>query len=247
MYVPTTSVAASTIGQFRPWVTQSASQFRPAPPPSLTSETWTRDLNEIRVLGGITSTARSAEQTDVARFWFQNGPPTWNPLVQQVLDASKLDLTDRARVHALVSMAAMDAFIAVFDAKYHYNLWRPVTAIRNADMSGNAATPREAGWLPLGETPMHPEYPCAHCISSSAVAAVLRGALGETIPTVSLTSPTAPGVTRRFTTLPAYVEEVSNARVWAGFHYRFSTETGRDMGRRIGELTLATQLRPRRH
>jgi hypothetical protein len=245
VYLPTAPVASATIGQFRPWVMQSAAQFRPAPPPALTSQTWTRDVNEIRALGGSASVARSAEQTDVARFWFLNGPPTWHPLVQQVLDASSLDLTDRARVHALVSMAAMDAFIAVFEAKFHYNFWRPVTAIRNADITGNRATAREPGWLPLGETPMHPEYPCAHCISSSAVATVLLGTVGDIKGTITLTSTAAPGVTRRFTTLAGYVEEVSNARVWAGFHYRFSTEVGRDMGRKIGELTVTTQLRPR--
>ena len=134
----------------------------------------------------------------------------------------------------------------MFEAKYHFNFWRPVTAIRNADITGNAATPRDSGWLPLGETPMHPEYPCAHCITSSAVAAVLRGVVGDDIGTLSLTSATAPGVTRSWTRLDDYVDEVSNARIWAGFHYRFSAEVGKDMGRKIGELTVTTQLRPRR-
>jgi hypothetical protein len=142
-------------------------------------------------------------------------------------------------------MAGMDAYIAVFEAKYTYNFWRPVTAIRNADITGNAATPREAGWLPLAETPMHPEYPCAHCITSAAVAAVLRAVSKDDVGELSVTSPTAPGVTRRWTRLEDYSNEVSNARVWAGFHYRFSTAVGQDMGRKIGELTVATQLRPR--
>jgi hypothetical protein len=245
VYVPTAPVAASTVAQFKPWVISSPSEFRPGPPPALTSETWTRDFNEIRQMGSHASTMRSPNQTEIARFWLLTGPRTWNPLVQQVLAASKLDLTDRARVRALVSMAAADSFIAVFDAKYQYNLWRPVTAIRNADTTGNPATPREAGWMPLGETPMHPEYPCAHCISSAAVAVVLRGLFGEELPAVTLTSPTAPGLPRHFTRLTDYEEEVSNARVWAGFHYRFSTLAARDMGRKIGERTLATQLRRR--
>jgi len=144
-------------------------------------------------------------------------------------------------------MAGMDAYIAVFDAKYTYNFWRPVTAIRNADLTGNAATPRDASWLPLGETPMHPEYPCAHCITSAAIAAVLRNIAGDDIGEITLVSPTAPGVTRRWTRLSDYVDEVSNARIWAGFHYRFSTEVGKDMGKKIGELTVATQLRPRKN
>ena len=245
VYVPTASVAGSTVGQFKPWVMASASEFRPAPPPASSSETWTRDFNEIRLAGAVASTVRTPNQTDVARFWFLTGPRCWIPLVRQALTASTPDLTDRLRAHALVSMAAADAFIAVFDAKYAYNLWRPVTAIRNADRTGNSATPREAAWLPLGETPMHPEYPCAHCISAAAVAGVLRGLRGDQLPELALTSATAPGVTRRFTRLTDYEDEVSNARVWAGFHYRFSTEVARDMGHRIAERTLATQLRRR--
>ena len=243
VYVPTASVAGSTVGQFKPWVMASASEFRPAPPPASSSETWTRDFNEIRLAGAVASTVRTPNQTDVARFWFLTGPRCWIPLVRQALAASTPDLTDRLRAHALVSMAAADAFIAVFDAKYAYNLWRPVTAIRNADQTGNAATPREAAWLPLGDTPMHPEYPCAHCISAAAVAGVLRGLRGDQLPELALTSATAPGVTRRFTRLTDYEDEVSNARVWAGFHYRFSTEVARDIGHRIAERTLATQLR----
>jgi hypothetical protein len=156
-----------------------------------------------------------------------------------------MGLVDCARLYALASMAAMDAFIAVFDAKYTYNFWRPVTAIRSGDLSGDTAMPRDAAWLPLGETPMHPEYPCAHCITSAAIAAVLQSAGGDQIGEITLTSQTAPGVTRRWTRLADYANEVSNARIWAGFHYRFSTEVGKDMGRKIGELTVATQLLPR--
>jgi hypothetical protein len=244
IYVPTTIPANSNVSGFKPWVMSRAAQFRPAPPPALTSETWTRDVNEIREYGGLKSSVRTAEQTEIAKFWFLTGPRTYDPLVQQVAQARKLDLVDCARLYALASLAAADAFIAVFDAKYAFNFWRPMTAIRNADIAGNPATPREASWLPLGETPMHPEYPCAHCISSAAVAAVLMGVGGDEVGDISVSNP-AMGKTRRWTRLSDYRDEVSNARVWAGFHYRFSTEVGKDMGRRIGELTLATQLRPR--
>jgi hypothetical protein len=243
VYVPTAPVAGSTVGRFRPWVMASGAEFRPAPPPALSSPTWTRDLNEIRLVGAFASTTRTPEQTDVARFWLLTGPRCWIPLVRHALAASPLDLTDRLRAHALVSMAAADAFIAVFDAKYAYNLWRPVTAIRDADQTGNPATPRDAAWLPLGETPMHPEYPCAHCISAAAVGGVLRGLLGDELPDITLTSATAPGVSRRFTRLTDYEAEVSNARVWAGFHYRFSTDVARDMGHRIAERTLSALRR----
>ena len=244
--MPTALPVSSTVAGFTPWVMASAAQFRPAPPPALTSEIWTRDVNEVREMGGLNSKMRSAEQTDIARFWFLTGARTFNPIVQQVAAHRQMDLLDCARLFALTSMAAEDAFIAVFDAKYAFNLWRPVTAIRNADQSGNARTPRDAGWLPLSDTPMHPEYPCAHCITSAAVAAVLQAVVGEDVGEIAVTSPTAPGVVRHWTSLAGYRDEVSNARVWAGFHYRFSTEVGKDMGRKIGELTVATQLRPRK-
>ena len=208
------------------------SQFRPRRRPRSTSETWTRDVNEIRELGGRLSTKRTEEQTNIGRFWFLSGPRTYNPIVRQIVQAKKLDLLDWARLFALASMAGMDAFIAVFDAKYTYNFWRPVTAIRNADQTGNTSTPRDAAWLPLGDTPMHPGYPCAHCIASSAVAAVLQQVVGNEAGEITLTSPTAPGVTRRWTRFQDYDDEVANARIYAGFHYRFSNEAGKDMGRR---------------
>jgi hypothetical protein len=247
VYVPTQPVLGYRVRTYKPWVMTNVAQFRPGPPPALTSETWTRDVNEIREMGGLASTARSAEQTTVGRFWLLTGARTYNPIVRQVAQAKKMDLLDCARLYALASMAAADAFIAVFEAKYHYNFWRPVTAIRNAELSHNPATPRDASWQPLGDTPMHPEYPCAHCISASAVAAALRAVVGNEVAEVSVTSSTAPGVTRKWTKLSDYADEVSNARVWAGFHYRFSTEAGKEMGRKIGELTVATQLRPMKH
>jgi hypothetical protein len=247
VYVPTAPAVGPDVGGYRPWVMSSVSQFRPGPPPSLTSDTWTRDVNEIREIGGLRSSRRSAEQTSVARFWFLTGARTYNPILQQAATAKKMNLLDCARLYALASMAGIDAYIAVFDAKYHYNFWRPVTAIRNADLNGNAATPRDASWLPLGDTPMHPEYPCAHCITSAAIVAVLRATVGDDVGELSLASPTSPGVTRRWRKLDDYRDEVSNARIWAGFHYRFSTEVGQEMGRKIGELTVATKLKPRKN
>jgi hypothetical protein len=244
VYVPTAIVVSSTVSGWTPWVMSSGSQFRPAPPPALQSETWTRDLNEVRDMGALKSSKRSAEQTNIARFWFLTGARSYNPVVQQMAATKRLDIVDNARLFALVAMAGMDAYIAVFDAKYHYNFWRPITAIRNADLTGNKATPRDPSWLPLGTTPMHPEYPCAHCITSGAVSAVLEGAIGEIAGAVTLTSPTAPSVTRRWTQLQDYRNEVAAARTYGGFHYRFSNLAGTDMGTKIGQLVVATQLRP---
>ena len=244
VYIPTSLAVGSSVGAYQPWVMGSPSQFRPGPPPALDSETWTRDLNEIREMGGLRSRARTEEQTLVARFWFLTGPRTYNPILQQVSRANRLDLVDCSRLYALAAMAAADSFIAVFEAKHAYNFWRPVTAIRNADLTGNPATPRDATWLPLGDTPMHPEYPCAHCISSAAVAHVLINILGDEAEGITVTN-SGLGATREWQRLSEYRDEVSNARIWAGFHYRFSTEVARDMGRKIADLTLQTQLRPR--
>jgi hypothetical protein len=221
----------------------SGSQFRPAPPPPLDSALWARDVNEIKEIGGRAGSKRSAEQTDIARFWFVTGPQAWNPIVRQLTAIKKLDIVDSARLFALVAITTDDAFIAVFEAKYHYNFWRPVTAIRNADLSNNPATLRDPSWLPLGDTPMHPEYPCAHCITSTAAATVLQSVFGNEIPEVSMTSATAPGITRRWTRLQDYADEVAMARIYAGFHYRFSNAAAHDMGRKIAQLAVQTQLR----
>jgi hypothetical protein len=242
VYVSTALPVESTSGNMKPWVMDKGSQFRPDAPPALNSEVWTRDVNEIRELGSLRSQKRTQEQTEIGRFWFLTGPRTFAPLVQQVANAKKLDLVDRARLHALVAMAAADALIAVFDAKYAYNFWRPVTAIRNADLTSNAATSRDPSWAPLGATPMHPEYPCAHCIVAAAVAEVLQGAAGGDVGELTLTSAQAPGVTRRWKRLEEYSNEVAEARIYAGFHYRFSNDVGKSMGKKIGELTVKTQL-----
>jgi hypothetical protein len=243
VYVPTVIPVSSTFGRVTPWVMTSSSQFRPPPPPALSSATWARDVNEIKDYGGRANGKRSPEQTDIGRFWFVTGPQAWNPIVRQLVTAKKLDVVDSARLFALVAMATNDAFIAVFEAKYHYNFWRPVTAVRNADLSDNPATQRDPGWLPLGDTPMHPEYPCAHCITSSAAATVLQSVFENDIPEVTMTSATAPGVTRRWTKLQDYADEVAVARIYGGFHYRFSNLAAQDMGRKIAELAVQTRLR----
>jgi hypothetical protein len=156
-----------------------------------------------------------------------------------------MDVGDSARFMALVAVGLNDALIAVFDAKYHYNFWRPITAIRNADMDGNPATDREAAWQPIDNTPMHPEYPCAHCILSGSVAGVVKAVLETAdIPEIAVTSPTAPGVTHRWTSMTALTDEVANARIWAGFHYRFSTRVGTQMGYQIGEYVVKNVMQP---
>ena len=242
-YVPTAVMVCSTWPTMRPFALASPSQFRPGPPPSLKGREWAADYNEIKELGSKTSTKRSAEQTETARFWLMTGPQAYHPLAREMVAERHLSLVDSARFMALFAVALTDAYIAVFDAKYHYELWRPVTAIRNADLTANPATPRDATWQPLDTTPMHPEYPCAHCIESRAARVIIES-LGQPLPELSLTSPTAPGVTHRWSDLDKFTAEVENARIWAGFHYRFSTRVGTAAGRQVGEYVASKVMQP---
>ena len=243
-YVPTALPAAPQWPQRKPWLMQSPAQFRPGPPPALSSEVWARDYNEIKALGAKAGSRRTAEQTAIASFWDYSAPPIYHGLVRSVAHQPGRELTQNARLFAAVTQAVDDATVAVFDAKYHYNFWRPQTAIRNGDIDGNDATDRDAAWLPFIDTPMHPEYPCAHCTLSGAVGAVLQAELGtRPVPTLSTTSPTANGAMRSWSTVADFMQEVALARIYDGVHYRNSTVVGTALGQQVGELAAAKYLR----
>jgi len=245
VYVPTATPAVTQWPQRKPWVMASASQMRPGAPTALTSESWTRDFDEVKAFGGKASTQRSAEQTDVARFWDYSLPAIYYGVVRSVAEQPGRDVLRNARLYATVAQAMDDSLIAVFDAKYHYNFWRPSTAIRNADVDGNAATERDGGWQPLIDTPMHPEFPSAHSALAASVGAVLKVEIGGTrLPMLATSSPTAKGAQRRWSDLDAFVQEVSDARVWGGVHYRYSTRVGAAMGQRIGEMAATSLVGP---
>jgi hypothetical protein len=245
VYIPTALTVAPHWPDLMPFAMTSPSQFRPKPPIALESEQWGKDYNEIKELGAKNSSKRTARQTEDARFWLLTGPLSTHPLHRQIALRKEMSVIDSARFMTVVTAAEADAMIAVLDAKYKYAFWRPITAIRNGDIDGNAATERDATWLPIDNTPMHPEYPCAHCIVSSAVASAVEAMLGTAnIPEVTMTSPTAPGVTHRWTNVNAYADEVAVARIAAGFHYRFSTVVGQDMGRQIGLHAVKTIMQP---
>ncbi len=237
MYVPTFLPVATQWPQRKPWLLQSPSQFRPGPPPALTSAIWARDYNESKIFGGEKSERRTAEQTAIARFWEAASPPIFGGIIQSVARQPGREVTQNARLFAAVTQAMDDAAIAVMDAKYTYNFWRPVTAIRNGDIDGNDATERDPSWLTLLFTPPHPEYPCAHCIMASTVGTVLKAELGSGVtPLLTTNSPTADNAARSWATIDEFVAEVSNARIFGGMHYRNSTEVGNAMGKQIGEL-----------
>jgi len=210
----------------------------------LTSAEWAQDSYEIKDLGGKKSTLRTPEQTEIARFWTIVGPASWDPIVQQLASAPGRKLIENARLYALVEMATADAYIAVFDAKYTFNLWRPITAIRNGDMDGNDDTARDASWEPLIDTPPHPEYPCAHCITSSAAGAVLEAEFGTGSIALTMTSAAVADVVHKWASIKEYADEVSAARICGGIHYRTSTSVGRAMGKKIGERAVQNYLKP---
>ena len=244
VYTPTLLPAVPHWGKRRPWVMSRGDQFRPGPPPALTSDTWVRDYQEIKAIGARNSTTRTAEQTAIAKFWEATAPSVYWPVARSVADGPGRDVTDNARLFAVAAMAMDDALIAVFDAKYTYNFWRPITAIRNGH-DGNDATTRQADWLPFIDTPMHPEYPCAHCIVSSSLGAVLAAEIGtKPAPALRATSYTAPGAARVWASTDAFVEEVAAARIYDGAHYRNSTIVGSTMGKKIGELAVTSFPKP---
>jgi hypothetical protein len=244
VYVPTAITINSMWPDMKPFAIAKGSQFRPKPPIELDSKEWATDFNELKEYGGKISTKRTAQQTETALFW-TSPLLAYQPLVRQLVTAKQMGVADSARFMALEVVALNDAIIAVLDAKYHYNFWRPITAIRNGDSDGNPATDSDPTWQPLANTPMHPEYPCSHCIQSGSVAAVVKAVLGGVdIPEVALTSAATPGVTHRWTNMTAFTEEIANARIWAGFHYRFSTGVGTDMGLQIGEYVVKNVMQP---
>jgi hypothetical protein len=245
VYIPTALPLGSSWGKVRPWVMDKGDQFRPAPPLPLNSAEWARDYNEVKSLGAKAGTTRTPVQTATALFWSITGPNLYLGATQALMDAAGHSLVQNARLLALASLVQADAYIAVFDAKYAYNFWRPLTAIRDGDQDDNEATAPDVAWLPLIDTPMHPEYPCAHCINAGAVGVVLEREFGTgRVKNMRLSSAGAPNVVHSWERISDFVDEVSNSRVWAGVHYRTSAQVGTAMGRKIGELACDRLLRP---
>ncbi len=239
-YVPTTLPVGWELVQAKPIMMTSPSQFRSVPPPALTSDTWTRDYNEVKAAGSRASTTRTPEQTATAQFY---APPSFTQFVASIVEnaPAPTSVAGSARYYALLYAILVDAAIAHFDSKYTYNFWRPITAIRNGDLDGNPATDPDAGWTSLVESPPHPEYPCAHCNTGTAFATVLAGLVG---PGRRVAIRGADNARREFASASEVAADIVNARVYSGIHFRNSAEAGAAMGKQLGEYVLATQLRP---
>lgn len=246
VWVPTTLPSFAEYAQAKPWVMTSADQFRPGPPPQLSSSLYARDYNETKNLGGAKSTARTAAQTDAVKFWTQaNLGPAWQAAARQLSAVKGLGLAENARLFALLNMGVANTFIADWDAKFTYNLWRPITAIRNGDMDGNDATERNPGWTPLNDTPMHPEYPSQAAIGCGVVVGVLESVFGPK-PALPFTATDLfnPSLKRQFNSIAEMDEEHRNVRIWGGIHFRNSLDVGYDMGQKIAAYLIDNSLKP---
>jgi len=228
---------------FRPWVIPSAAALRPPPPPALTSPVWARDYEEVRRLGGRTSTERTARQTLVARY---RQAFDLTPSMRLAADAPGRRPVQNARMFALYQMAFDDAALAMIVAKFHYNYWRPITAIRNGAADGNDATQPDPAWTPLLGTPNFPEYPCGHCTVAAAAAEVMTAETGpRPAGGVRVSSQAIPlSAVQVLPSWDEWAQQVSDSRIYGGVHYRFSNDAGDAIGRRAARMVLESAMRP---
>ena len=232
-------------GQVTPFALNSGSQFRAEGPPALTSLEYATDFNEVKSLGAINSTTRTAYQTETALFWAENSQINWNHIAQSAAVTRQNSLAENARLFALLNIAGADTAIAVFDSKYTYDFWRPIAAIRAADTDGNDATTPDPTWTPLLVTPAHPDYTSQHSAEGSTFAEVLADFFGTDDIAFSLTTSTAPGgVVRSYTSFSQAARENMESRILIGYHFRTACRHGFNQGRQVGSYVFHHLLRP---
>jgi len=229
-----------------PFALERANQFRPGPPPALISDTYSEALNEIKSLGTTNSTAATADEALTGRFWNGAIQDYWNEITQAAALDRDLTTAQSARLFALLNLALADGVIAFYDAKYAYNFWRPVTAIRAADSDNNPDTMTDPNWLPeVGRTAPDPSYPGAHAVLSAAAAEVLISFFERDHFEFNATSEVLPGVERSFTSLSSAAEEATLSRVFAGQHFRFDLTAGQRLGWEVADFVIDNFLTPR--
>jgi hypothetical protein len=233
--------------QLAPFTMRAPWQFRLPPPPALTSELYTRDYNEVKRLGGKQSAARTAEQAEMARYWYEGSPQAWNRIGRIIAAKRGLDRWEHARLLGLLNAVVADGYIAGADTRYLYNFWRPVTAIRAGDSDGNDATVGDPAWETFMNTPPLPDYPSTHSVCGSAAATVMARFFGTDQMSFTMTSgPPFAGITRAFKNFSEAQEENGASRVYSGIHFRNSTVAGITQGEQIGRQAFAQYLQPYR-
>lgn len=234
------------VANVTPFTMNSNSQFRVDPPPDLSSDTWAEDYNEVKAVGSLTSTVRTPEQTEIGYFWADSGPVLWQNALRYIAGHYVGNVGDSARMYALAEAALADAQIACWDSKYFYNFWRPITAIRLGDQDGNPGTEVDPNWQPLINTPNFPEYPSGHASTSGAVSHALRLYFGTDEIAFQMTTTNASAVqpTRTFSRLSQAEDEVIDARVYVGIHYRNSDRVARAQGLQVANWVFKNFFRP---
>jgi hypothetical protein len=256
-FTPPNNFAALTHwGKVSPFVLRHASQFRPGPPYALTSRRYADDLNEIKRLGGdgvTTQSDRTPEQTQIALFWVESSPLQWNRIARTVSATKGLTMWENARLFALLNFALSDGYVGTFETKYHYNYWRPITAIREADTDGNPLTSADPTWTPLVDTPPIPDYDSGHSVEGGAGAQVLKRFFGTDAISFSTCSTTLPAgstcndpspVTRSYSSFTEAADENGLSRILVGFHFRKAVTEGIEHGRKIADRAVNRFLRP---
>jgi hypothetical protein len=244
-FIPGTDFAlAPGWGEVTPFVLTSSSQYRPKAPYALSSKNYAADFNEVKRLGAINSTARTAEQTEIALFWEESSPQGWNRIARIASAQHGLELWENARLFGLLNFASADGYIADFENKYFYKFWRPITAIRAANTDGNPDTVEDPNWDSLHPTPPAPDYTSGHSVEGGAMSEVLARVFGTDKISFSMTSTTLPGVTRSFTSFSQAAEENGNSRVYIGFHFRHAVTEGIKLGRKVGKVVFNHFLKP---
>ncbi len=234
---------APWVGNVAPFIVSDAAALHTKGPNAITSVRYARDFREVKTYGSLTSPIRTADQTDAALFWQANGAGLWNSIFRQLAVTQNLDIAEAARMFAMADLAGADGAIGCWKDKYTKYFWRPVTAIREADSDGNPATVADPSWTPLFTTPAFPEHPSGHACVSGAIAETLTGFFGTDAVAFS-TSSSFSGTTRSFTSFSQAIEEIGNARVWAGIHFRTACDQGRAMGIKIAHLLAQKYFLP---
>lgn len=229
-----------------PFTLLRQSQFRPEPPPPLTSVRYFRDYDEVKALGSAGSLTRTPAQTDLAHFWSENFVAQWNRALRAIAEPHVPDIGDSARLFALANLAAADSAITAWESKFHFNFWRPITAIREGDNDGNSRTVGEAGWNSLIATPPYPDYTSGANNLTGAFTRILELFFGtdEFSFSVTSTAPLAIQKTRNFTSFSQVAQEVVDARVYLGIHFRFADDAARTQGGRVAHWVFMRFLRP---
>jgi hypothetical protein len=228
----------TTWGNVTPFVLNNGAQFRPGPPPAVTSQAYIQALSEVKSLGQNTSTTRTADQTVIAKFWAGPIWNTWNEIAENAALAHHTNLETTARLFAVLNLSFADSTIAFYDAKYFYQLWRPVTAIRLAKTGGNPAVVGDPTWTPLAATALDPSYPSAHGVISGDGAVVLSAFFGNQ-DHIRLTSDVLPGVVRTFTSYSDVTTEAGLSRIYAGQHTRIEVQVGSQLGQNVAEFVIS--------